>query len=127
MTTPDIVKCTDGHLWRAVYGVGPYITDYPGQVWLAGIVQGWCPKCDAFPEDLDGIAHTHLRSHGTCEFMVTTFDPGTLWDGFSVRSDVTPIAHHFPRADIHEIMAPDLFHQLIKGTFLNHLVKWTNK
>jgi hypothetical protein len=44
MTTLDIIKCPDGHFHRAVYGLGPYIADYPEQVWLAGIVQGWCPK-----------------------------------------------------------------------------------
>lgn len=44
MTTPEVIKCPDGHLCKAVYGLGPYIADYPEQVWLSGIVQGWCPK-----------------------------------------------------------------------------------
>lgn len=35
-----------------------------------------------------------------------------------------PFTHSFPRADIHELMAPDLLHQLIKGTFKDHLVEW---
>ena len=40
MTTPEVVKCPDGHYCRAIYGIGPYIADYQEQVWLAGIVQG---------------------------------------------------------------------------------------
>jgi Plavaka transposase len=44
MTTPEVVKCPDGHFRRAVYGLRPYIADYPEQVWLSAIVQGWCPK-----------------------------------------------------------------------------------
>ena len=44
MTKPEIVRCPDGHFRRAIYSLGPYIADYPEQVWLAGIVQGWCPK-----------------------------------------------------------------------------------
>jgi hypothetical protein len=44
MTQPEVVRCPDGHFRRAIYGLGPYIADYPEQVWLAGIVQGWCPK-----------------------------------------------------------------------------------
>jgi Plavaka transposase len=44
MTQPEVVKCPDGHFRRVIYGLGPYIADYPEQVWLAGIVQGWCPK-----------------------------------------------------------------------------------
>jgi hypothetical protein len=39
-----VVKCPDGHFRRAIFGLGPYIADYPEQVWLSGIVYGWCPK-----------------------------------------------------------------------------------
>ena len=44
MTVPDILLCPDGHYRRAVYGLGPYIADYPEQALLACIVQGWCAK-----------------------------------------------------------------------------------
>lgn len=44
MTTPELIRCPEGHWRKAIYGLGPYIADYPEQVWLAGIVQGWCPK-----------------------------------------------------------------------------------
>lgn len=35
-----------------------------------------------------------------------------------------PFTHRFPRTNIHELLAPDLLHQLIKGTFKDHLVTW---
>lgn len=44
MTTPEVVRSPDGHFRRAVYGLGPYIADYPEQALLACIVQNWCPK-----------------------------------------------------------------------------------
>ena len=44
MSIPEVVRCPDGHFRRAVYQLGPFIADYPEQVVLAGIVQGWCPK-----------------------------------------------------------------------------------
>lgn len=44
MTVPDVVRCPDGHFRRAIYSLRPYIADYPEQAWLAGVVQGWCPK-----------------------------------------------------------------------------------
>ena len=33
----------------------------------------------------------------------------------------------FPRADVYELISPDLLHQLIKGTFKDHLVTWVDK
>jgi len=44
MTTPEIVRCCDNHFRKAIYGLGPYIADYPEQVLLTCIVQGWCPQ-----------------------------------------------------------------------------------
>ncbi|EDR13492.1 uncharacterized protein LACBIDRAFT_308479 [Laccaria bicolor S238N-H82] len=38
--------------------------------------------------------------------------------------DITPFTYHFPCADIHEMLSADLLHQLIKGTFKDHLVQW---
>ena len=44
MTTPEVVRFPDGHFRRVIYGLSPYIADYPEQVLLACIMQGWCPK-----------------------------------------------------------------------------------
>lgn len=44
MTEAEVVRCPDGHFRRAIYGLGPYIGDYPEQSQLACVVQGWCPK-----------------------------------------------------------------------------------
>jgi hypothetical protein len=43
MTQPEIVRCANGYLWRVIYGLGPYIADYPEQALLACIVHSWCP------------------------------------------------------------------------------------
>lgn len=44
MSKPDVVRCADGHYRRAIYGIGPYIADYPEQCLIAAVVQRWCPK-----------------------------------------------------------------------------------
>ncbi len=44
MTTPEVTRCPDGHYRKAIYDLGPYISDYPEQALLTCIVQGWCPK-----------------------------------------------------------------------------------
>ncbi|TEB28410.1 hypothetical protein FA13DRAFT_1711732 [Coprinellus micaceus] len=119
-------SCPDGHLRRAVYSIGPVIADYPEQVWLSGIVQGWCPKCLARPENLDDPS-ARRRTHEKTDFAINTYSPTEIWERFGIRDDVVPFTHHFPRADIHELMAPDLLHQLIKGTFKDHIVTWVNE
>jgi hypothetical protein len=44
MLQPETVRCADGFYRKAIYGIGPYIADYPKQVLVSGIVQGRCPK-----------------------------------------------------------------------------------
>ena len=44
MMAPEVVHCADGHFRRVVYGIGPYIANYPEQCMLACIVQGWCAR-----------------------------------------------------------------------------------
>ncbi|KAH8982933.1 hypothetical protein EDB86DRAFT_3126204 [Lactarius hatsudake] len=40
---------------------------------------------------------------------------------------VMPFTSEFPRADIYELVAPDILHQVIKGTFKDHLVTWVGE
>ncbi|KAH9014681.1 hypothetical protein EDB84DRAFT_1277590 [Lactarius hengduanensis] len=123
MTEPKVMKCPDGHFRRTIFGLGPYIADYPEQVYLSGVVSTWCPKCDVLPTDLDGSG-SHHRSHIKTDLLIKTFNPGVLWDDFGLRHNIVPFTYSFPRADIHELLAPDLLHQLIKGVFKDHLVEW---
>lgn len=44
MTTPILTRCPDGHFRKIIYGLGPYIADYPEQILLTSVVQGWCAK-----------------------------------------------------------------------------------
>jgi Plavaka transposase len=39
MTSPEVVQCPDGHFHHAIFSIGPFIADYPEQVWLTCIVQ----------------------------------------------------------------------------------------
>ena len=44
-----------------------------------------------------------------------------------IQSTIQPFATHFPRADIHELLSPNILHQLIKGVFKDHLVTWVRQ
>ncbi|KAG2059328.1 hypothetical protein BDR06DRAFT_1069299 [Suillus hirtellus] len=99
MTKPEVARFGDGHYRRVVYGLGPYIADYEEQVLLA--------------------------SHA--DVLIEEYDSGTLWFEYSLVGKLVPFTNDFPRADIHELLVPDLLHQLIKGAYKDHLVDWVEK
>ncbi|KAG0692604.1 hypothetical protein DFH29DRAFT_985714 [Suillus ampliporus] len=117
MTTPIVRQCPDGHFHRRII---------PEQVMLAGIVQNWCAKCTALPEDLDGST-AERRTREYTEVLVETLTSDVLWDQYRIDDDVVPFTNDFPRANIHKMISPDLLHQVIKGCFKDHLVTWTGK
>ncbi|TFK89772.1 hypothetical protein K466DRAFT_486179 [Polyporus arcularius HHB13444] len=92
MNNCDVVRCADGYYRRVVYGFGPYIADYPGQVLLA-----------------------------------CTVSPGLYTCRIAELFVLQPFTAYFPRADIHELLTPDLLHQKVKGTFQDHLVTWVEE
>ncbi|KAJ7170438.1 hypothetical protein C8R43DRAFT_1120867 [Mycena crocata] len=116
MTVPEVTLFTNGHYRRVIYGLGRYITDYPEQVLLACTVQGWC-AC--------GPGGRRCQEHTEALFEV--FDHKTLWEDYGVIPNVLPVTWTFPRADINEVLSPDLLHQVIEGTIKDHLVAWAGE
>ncbi|KAH9012097.1 hypothetical protein EDB85DRAFT_1877923, partial [Lactarius pseudohatsudake] len=122
MSEPEVVRCADGfHRW-VICGLGPYITDYPEQVLISGIVTNWCPKCTAHRDDLETLGTP--RSREQTDALRELLGLGELWRLYGVVGDVEPFTDDFPRADVYELLSPDLLHQIIKGTFKDHLVHW---
>ncbi|KAI0069628.1 hypothetical protein K474DRAFT_1750439 [Panus rudis PR-1116 ss-1] len=125
MSTPEVTRCPDGHYRRVIYGVGPYIADYPEQVLVACVVQNWCPICLDHRTNLGSEdPPQHFRSRIHTEALLEKFNSNQLWDDYGVVADAIPFTNDFPRADVYELIAGDLLHQLIKGSFKDHLVTW---
>ncbi|KAG5649624.1 hypothetical protein H0H81_002797 [Sphagnurus paluster] len=126
MTKVRIIRCADGHFRRVIFGLGPYIANYPEQALLACIVSGWCAKCTANAKNLDADISAILCSHEHTESVrvLAGDDLNILWDGYGIVGDIIPFTAYFPHTDIHELLSPDLLHQIIKGTFKDHLVAW---
>ncbi|KAH9008005.1 hypothetical protein EDB84DRAFT_1591273 [Lactarius hengduanensis] len=127
MTTPVVRRCPDGHYRRVVFNIGPFIADYPEQIMLAGVVQGWCARCTAHARNLDGPGGRRTRALTDLLVSSSFFSSDELWDTYGIDDDIIPFTNDFPRADIYESLSPDLLHQIIKGLFKDHLVKWICK
>src|SRR5882762_4591148 len=101
----------------------------------------WFCSCTA--KDLTVAGGRRSREH--TEALVSELELGVLWVEYGLVGDLVvckhlvspfipsdcdpsqPFTNDFPRADIHELIAPDLLHQLIKGTFKDHLVTWVEQ
>ena len=107
MEKPEVVECSDGHYRRAIWGLGPYSGDYPEQVLLTCVVQGWCPKsddktlllvilyliilcrCQATHENLDNEdLYQRRRTKDRTEALINTYEVPILWSEHGIISDV---------------------------------------
>ena len=107
MTQPEVIKFPDGHFRRLIWGIGPYIADYPEQVLLTCIVQGWCAwyiffppihsilwhlrlqRCQALPDQLNNSKDTsEWRSRNHTDFLATKCKMEVLYDNYGIIGDI---------------------------------------
>ena len=104
MSKPEIACCPNGHFRHVIYGIGPFITDYPEQCLLSCIIQGWCAKyilcntrdcliltaisrCLARAKDLDGdLSMPHTQEHSN--MLVDMLELGVLWDEYGLVGNI---------------------------------------
>ncbi|KAG1721051.1 hypothetical protein EDB19DRAFT_1962612 [Suillus lakei] len=125
MMKPEVVRFGDGHYRRVIYGLGPYIADYEERVLLTCIVRSWCAKCTSNSKSLNDDNLLHSRVH--TDTLIEECDHGMLWDEYGIIAQLVTFTNDYSRANIHELIAPDLLHQIIKGAFKDHLVAWVEK
>ncbi|KAJ7701665.1 hypothetical protein B0H14DRAFT_3649620 [Mycena olivaceomarginata] len=86
MTVLRVTRCADGHFRREIYGIGPYIADYPEQALLTCIVQRWCPRCLSPADNLD--SPSDRRSHDHTDGLLQGCTLKELWDDFGIVGDL---------------------------------------
>ncbi|KIJ18393.1 hypothetical protein PAXINDRAFT_8646 [Paxillus involutus ATCC 200175] len=127
MSNPEVTRFGDSYYHRVIYGFGPYIADYEEQVLLSCIVCNWCAKCLAHQNNLDDEDALFWCCEYTEALIAAGFALDALWNEYGIVGQLVPFTNDFPHADIHELLALDLLHQIIKGSFKDHLVEWVEK
>ncbi|KLO17808.1 hypothetical protein SCHPADRAFT_913406 [Schizopora paradoxa] len=127
METYKVRKCSDKHFRRIIHGIGPVICDYPDQISHACVVQNWCPICLSHAKTLDVVSMRRTQRHRNALIETFGVTEKKIREDYGILANIVPFTNDFPRADIHDLVASDLLHQVIKGTFKDHLVTWVGE
>ncbi|KAI6098545.1 hypothetical protein F5141DRAFT_1190759 [Pisolithus sp. B1] len=103
MMVPWVMKCPDGHFHHIICSIGPHIADYLEQVLISGIVQNWCGRCTASPDDLDAGGPPCMAQ--LMRVLIKELQASATWDEWGIDANIV----------------------LIKGGFKDHLMEWVGK
>ncbi|KAI0260375.1 hypothetical protein BC834DRAFT_925906 [Gloeopeniophorella convolvens] len=120
----------DGFVRRIFPILAAYVADYPEQVLAASCRKNTCPCCLVDPKRRGEPLHTEFRDPETTLSIIRAHMKGEDEPHFvqlNLRPIYTPFWHDLPFANIHTCFTPDLLHQLHKGVFHDHLLKWCRK
>lgn len=119
--------CADS-LVRHVYPIlAAYVADFPKQCLVSCCKENRCPKClVAADERRNGFGSAMRDPESTKEILErrknSQHPPEFEENG--LRAVYKPFWADLPHANIFLAFTPDLLHQLHKGVFKDHLVKW---
>ncbi|KAG8769586.1 hypothetical protein FRC12_004876 [Ceratobasidium sp. 428] len=121
------VLCADGGVRRIFPILAAYIADFPEQATIACVHESFCPIC-WIPKNKRGNLTLRYPRRDRCRTLDALDDH---WNGYSRTINTLgirptrPFWVDLPYVDISTCIAPDLLHQLDKGVFGDHIVKWT--
>ena len=122
------MPCADGFVCRVFPILAAYVADHPEQCLVACCQENRCPRCVV-----------EAGKHGCPEFSTQRDPAGTLEAMKDAAVGDTealtdlglwlncPSWENLPYCDIISCITPDLLHQLHKGVFKDHVVKWVTK
>ncbi|TFY53772.1 hypothetical protein EVJ58_g9260 [Rhodofomes roseus] len=118
--TVNKLDFANGHLREVFPILAAYIADFPEQCLVCCTKQNRCPVCTVRPDKrgelLDSILYRDPLE------TIADLERGTNENLSNVKK---PFWADLPHANIFRCITPDLLHQLHKGVFKDHLVKWT--
>ncbi|KAJ7749142.1 hypothetical protein B0H16DRAFT_1847253 [Mycena metata] len=132
------MTCSDGFVRWVFPILAAYVADYPEQCLIANCMENRCPICKVAPTSRGTHEPSAPRQEAETlnllkEHQTGYKNPATAakakadYDDFGLRPVPSPFWAQLPHSDIFQAFTPDLLHQLHKGVFKDHLVKWCTK
>ncbi|KAF7790601.1 hypothetical protein EIP86_001557 [Pleurotus ostreatoroseus] len=125
------MTCADRCIRKILPILAAYVADYPEQCLVANCKENRCPIGEISPELRGSHEHCVLRDQTETLRLLDLHWRGALGDEdqdrfnkLGLRAIYDPFWRGLPYCDIFQCFTPDLLHQLHKGVFKDHLVKW---
>ncbi|KAI0690630.1 hypothetical protein BC835DRAFT_1280656 [Cytidiella melzeri] len=123
--------CADQQVRRVHPILAAYVADYPEQCLVVGCMENCCPIGQIAPQNRGSHQFCAARDQKEILDLLSSHRNGTLtselrqrFDNLGLRAIHDPFWRDLPYADVFRAFTPDLLHQLHKGVFKDHLVKW---
>jgi len=113
---------------RQIYPIlAAYVADFPEQCLVACCKENRCPKCLVAADERGDPLSSPMQDPQLIKEILEKRKKGqhpTEFEDFGLCTIYIPFWANLPHTDIFLAFTPDLLHQLHKGIFKDHLVKW---
>jgi hypothetical protein len=124
--------CADSKVRQVFPILAAYVADYPEQCLIACCKENRCPRCEVDPKKRGDFLHSAPRDPDEAKLLLKQQkrreekerNPTARYNELGLRPVYEPFWGDLPYVNIFSCFTPDILHQLHKGVFKDHLVKW---